>query len=129
MSCGVGPRRGSDLEWLWLWHRLEATAPIRPLAWESPCAAGAALKEAKGQKKKKVKPGQSPYYIIPFYKALLPFLSCFMCALVYCFSATSKLLAWGGQRPCEFCSLVDSVLRTVSGTQWKLNNYLWVKNE
>ena len=21
MSCGVGRRRGSDLEWLWLWRR------------------------------------------------------------------------------------------------------------
>ena len=28
----------------WLWCRLEATALIRPLAWELPCAAGAALK-------------------------------------------------------------------------------------
>ena len=31
---------------LWLWCRLEATAPIRPLAWEPPCAAGVALEEA-----------------------------------------------------------------------------------
>ena len=29
---------------LWLWHRLAATPLIRPLAWEPPCAAGAALK-------------------------------------------------------------------------------------
>ena len=28
-----------------------ATAPIRPLAWESPYAAGAALEKAKRQKK------------------------------------------------------------------------------
>ena len=27
---------------LWLWRRLVATAPIRPLAWEPPYAAGAA---------------------------------------------------------------------------------------
>ena len=51
MSCGVGCRRGWDPEWLWLWRRPVATAPIRPLAWEHPCAAGAALKR---QKKKKV---------------------------------------------------------------------------
>ena len=40
MSCGVGHRRGSGpaLLWLWLWHRPAATAPIRPLAWESPYA-------------------------------------------------------------------------------------------
>ena len=49
MSCGVGRRRGLDLASLWLWCRPVATAPIRPLAWEPPCAAGAALK--KGEKK------------------------------------------------------------------------------
>ena len=47
MSCGVGCRRGLDLELLWLWHRLAATAPIRPLAWASPYAKGAALEKAK----------------------------------------------------------------------------------
>ena len=36
VSCGVGLRHGSDL--MWLWHRLAATALIRPLAWELPCA-------------------------------------------------------------------------------------------
>ena len=45
VSCGVGCRRGSDLALLWLWCRPEATAPIRPLAWEPPCAAGMALKK------------------------------------------------------------------------------------
>ena len=35
---------------LWLWCRLEATAPVQPLAWELTCAVGVALK---GQKKKK----------------------------------------------------------------------------
>ena len=44
MSCGVGHRRGSALVLLWLWGRPTATAPIRPLAWELPCAAYAALK-------------------------------------------------------------------------------------
>ena len=47
MSCGVGCRCGSDLIWLWLWYRLAAVAPIGPLAWESPYAAGAALKKKK----------------------------------------------------------------------------------
>ena len=50
MSCGVGHRGGSDSTWLWLWHRLAATALIQPLAWERPCATGVALK---GQKTKK----------------------------------------------------------------------------
>ena len=42
MSCGVGCRRGSDPALLWLWRRPVATAPIQPLAWEPPYAAGAA---------------------------------------------------------------------------------------
>ena len=47
MSCGVGHRRGSDPELLWL----AATVVIQPLPWEPPFAAGVALKR---QKKKKV---------------------------------------------------------------------------
>ena len=35
---------------LWLWRRLAATAPIRPIAWEPPYAAGAAQEMAKRQK-------------------------------------------------------------------------------
>ena len=44
VSCGVGHRCGSDPKLLWLWRRLAATAPIRPLAQEM----------AKSQKKKKL---------------------------------------------------------------------------
>ena len=33
-----------DLVLLWLWHGPAAAAPIRPLAWELPYAAGVALK-------------------------------------------------------------------------------------
>ena len=47
MSCSVGCRRGSDPKLLWLWHRLVATAPIGPLAWEPPYAAGTAQEMAK----------------------------------------------------------------------------------
>ena len=47
MSCGVGPRCGSDPALLWLWRRPAATAPIRPRAWEPPYAEGAALKKSK----------------------------------------------------------------------------------
>ena len=50
VNCGVGCRRSSDPTLLWLWCRLVATAPIGPLAWEPPCAAGAALEKAKRQK-------------------------------------------------------------------------------
>ena len=55
MNCGVGLQRGLDPALLWLWHRLAATAPISPLAWEPPCAAGAALEKGKKTKKKKLK--------------------------------------------------------------------------
>ena len=64
MSCGVGHRRGSDLVLLWLWCGPAATAPIRPLAWELPYAAGATQeiattaitdKKTKDKKKKKKK--------------------------------------------------------------------------
>ena len=40
MSCGVGRRLSSDPEFLWLWPRLAAAAPIRSLAWELPYASG-----------------------------------------------------------------------------------------
>ena len=50
VSCGVGHRRGLDLAYLWLWHRLAATTPIRPLDWEPPYASGAALKRPKKKK-------------------------------------------------------------------------------
>ena len=53
MSCGVGHRRGSDPVLLWLWNRPVATALIRPLAWDPPYAAGAALEKEKRTKKKK----------------------------------------------------------------------------
>ena len=55
MSCGVVCRCGSDLELLWLWHRLAATAQIGPLGWKTPYATGTALEKTKRQKKKKKK--------------------------------------------------------------------------
>ena len=49
MNCGVGRRRGLDLVLLllWLWRRPVAPAPIRPLAWEPPYAAGVGLEKDK----------------------------------------------------------------------------------
>jgi len=63
VSCGVGCRGGSDPALLWLWHRPVATAPIQPLAWEPPYAAGAAqeiattttIKRQKDKRQKKRK--------------------------------------------------------------------------
>ena len=51
MSCGVVRRHRSDPALLWLWHRLAATVPIGPLAWEPPYAVGVALEK----KKKKIR--------------------------------------------------------------------------
>jgi len=52
MSWGIVPRHGSDLALLWLWCKPAAAAPIQPLAWEPPYAAGVALKRQKTKKKK-----------------------------------------------------------------------------
>ena len=52
MSCGVGCRRGSDSALLGLWRRPVAIAPIQPLAWEPPYAAGAAQEIPKKKKRK-----------------------------------------------------------------------------
>ena len=43
INCDIGRRCSSDPVLLWLWCRQGAVAPIRPLAWELPYAAGAAL--------------------------------------------------------------------------------------
>ena len=51
VNCGVGRRCGLDLTLLWLWCRLEATAPVQSLAWESPYATSVALKRQQQQKK------------------------------------------------------------------------------
>ena len=40
-----------DLALLWLWCRLAAVAPIRPLAWEPPYALGVALTKEKEKEK------------------------------------------------------------------------------
>ena len=61
MSCGVGRRLGSDPAWLWLWlwHGLAAAAPILPLAWELPYAAGVALKSRKKKQQQTTQQGWS----------------------------------------------------------------------
>ena len=58
LLCGEARRRSSDP--ILLWCRSVATAPIRPLTWEPPYAAGAALEKAKRQKKKKKKKKRQP---------------------------------------------------------------------
>ena len=51
MSCGVDCRHGSNPALLWLWCRVEAAAPIQPLAWELPYATNIAIKSKKKKKK------------------------------------------------------------------------------
>ena len=55
MSCGVACRCGSDPALLWRWCRPAATIAIRPLAWESPYAAGAAQEMAERQQQQQKK--------------------------------------------------------------------------
>ena len=60
MTCGVGRRCGSDAVLLWLWCRLAAVPPIRPLAWEPPRAVGMALKKKQKTKNKQKKRYNNP---------------------------------------------------------------------
>jgi len=62
VSCGVGCRLGLDSALLWLWRRPVGTAPIGPLAWEPPYAAGAALEKAKKKDQKKKKSSRGVIY-------------------------------------------------------------------
>ena len=59
----VGRKRGSDLVLLWLWCRLAATAPIRPLARELPCAVGADLKGQNKESLLKISPMEFPLWL------------------------------------------------------------------
>ena len=51
-SPGLTPW-AKDPVWRWLWCGPAAVAPVRPLAWEPPCATGVAQKRQKKKKKKK----------------------------------------------------------------------------
>ena len=60
MSSGIGCRLGLDPVLLWLWCKAAATAPIRPLAWELPYAAEAALEKAKRQQQQQQQKKELP---------------------------------------------------------------------
>ena len=72
MSCGVVRRPRSDPPLLWLWCRPAATAPIRPLAREPPCAARVtqemAKKDQKKKKEKKRKSLRTEHWGIPAFR-------------------------------------------------------------
>ena len=65
----VGPIPGLT-QWVkdpalpWLWRKLAATAPIRPLAWESPYATSVALKDKKTHTHKKTYKSQTTFNIL-----------------------------------------------------------------
>ena len=75
MSHGVGHRHGSDCALLWLWYRPEATALIRPLAWDPPYASGVALKN-KNKHKKWRKGGNEGAYSIQLKLHLYRTITC-----------------------------------------------------
>ena len=95
MSCGVGHRHGSDLALLCLWHRLVATTLIRPLAWETPSAEGAALKGQKQTNKQKDKAG------IPMWTSKS---NIWCCHCSGCFHGTDSIPGPGNiPVPCHGC--------------------------
>ena len=53
MSWGVGRRRYSDQELLWLQYRPTAEALIQPLDWELPYAMGMVLKKKKKKQERR----------------------------------------------------------------------------
>ena len=124
MSCVVGHRCSSDLALLWLWRRPAATAPIRPIAWEPPYAAGVAQKNGKKTKKKKKK---RLNFLLTFYSSNI--IECihfslyywtgfsyrhslFCCALLYCASQMPCFLKIEGLRNCALNKSISAIFPT-----------------
>ena len=116
MSCGAGHSCISDLALLWLWHRPTATAPIRPLTWEPPCATSMALK-SKEKKKKKKKRYHTLSLLGPFFPStqynIIKFIH-FKCfhfgTILYCIRYCEKTSTYSSALPrdspyliCETC--------------------------
>ena len=57
-----------DLVWLWLWHRLVATALIGRLAWEPPYTWGVALKRQKKKQANRKKIFTDPLRFIRLWR-------------------------------------------------------------
>ena len=89
-ELGVGRRHGSNLALLWLWRRPAATAPIGALAWEPPCAAGAALKRQK-KKKLKVVGNIIIWWFYPWLKAVGKVLFVCMTRWSFCMAVSIEL--------------------------------------
>ena len=77
---------------LWLWCRLAAAVPIRPLAWEFPYAAGVALKRQKDKKGVQYHKHAQREDVVPGPLAgLLRDISVFLCRLGYWAQTEGKL--------------------------------------
>ena len=90
MSYDVGLRHGSELVWMWLWHRSASTAPIRPLAWEPPCPGVQPKKDKKKLKNKKAHFVQTP---VGIYSNDLPISVCSLKLPIFV-SATSLIICF-----------------------------------
>ena len=55
-----------------LWCRLATAAPIQPLSWELPYAAGATLKRQKKKKKKRKKKKKNPANLLGYFYVFNP---------------------------------------------------------
>ena len=130
MSCGVGHRHGSDPVWLWLWHRLVATAPIKPLAWESPYAEGVSLEKAKSQKqanKQTKKPNRAwgqRCLPVPLMAPSTP-----GTAPYRLWSPTKILLEWNHIQSCFINSLICQCLAQCLTYSRAITNVLFMSDE
>ena len=97
LTCGVGPRCGSDLALLWLWCGLAATAPIGPLAWKLPYAMGEALKRQKKKRTmtyQKIAKNRVPAQVTPSSVHLISLCRLFRTVLgMACYYLTEKYLS------------------------------------
>ena len=102
---------GSGMAWLWLWCRMAAITPIRPLVWEPPYAAGAALEKDEKTKKKKKKRVGSLLLWLYHCMTMSPFLSLFSCWWIHGLFST-----WGYDS-----KAVRNIFKSFFG--WTLNSF------
>ena len=135
MNYGVSHRHGSDLAFLWLWHRQVAVAPVGPLAWEPPYATGTALKRKKDKTKKKKKNQkqqtnkthtQMNYIIIQCVRCLIDF----RLKLRWIQGCIPFSRVWVGSFPCHFQLLQAGHIYPLALSSFpassKLANINWV---
>ena len=88
VNCGVDHRHGFDPALLWLWCRLVATALIRPLAWEPPCAMSVPPPPKKGS-------SNSLYFLSPCLTNSCPYILSFLPSCLW--------RVWGVGSPLPVC--------------------------